>query len=738
MLPLLRWSRFVLLLVIFLALPGCSGCNRTTIFTAKKEVARDDPLLQARNIYGTALHSGTANAATFRDANKLVNDYLATAPDALTPYQPGAADRGRLQGLLARHGVTGADGDERALYLKFLENVVGLDASEVKECEGTSLQLLDAHYLEMCFLLRSIALSMPFEAADAPLTKAEYCFRWVMRQAVLHQSRDEMLPPQFVLRRGSGNAAERAWLFLSLIQQFDLDGCVLALPGPGPVQPWLVGVLLESQGKADVYLFDPRLGIAVPGPDGKGIATLAQLRSDPNLVNGLKAPGDELTYDVDAKQAAGAAIYLSMPLSALSARIKFLDEKVLQQHSLVYLALRPLELMEKFEALKAGPVHVWNARPEKAGAGAVSPTRALRQFLPVEEGGTDTGRPRNRLQAFQAQLFPLAAFTAGLTREQLGAADVPFGVQDELRAMGQALWQNYAQTPHQQLVRGRLDDCTKRLVHIQTLLDAVSNEDLTDEIKEWRERVVEAYGRGSQAAINGIWSDDPRLVQILTDPEAELSNTKQMTRKALSNIVLRAMYDPLRLEAEYLLALRWQEKAERTQALLDKAPAGGAAQGGLAKDAHQKWDITRKHWTKFAPGEAFQAATIKEKATELRKFALAKQYPLAVELLEYHAGVFRQAAAARLMQIEALVRSHDKAEAERVLKELSDELAKLEKNADLQSLRSSILGGASPELRSALSPRIDKVYADLGPQGSLYWVRYTAAWHLARMQKSKG
>ena len=65
---------------------------------------------------------------------------------------------------------------------------------------------------------------------------------------------------------------------------------------PVPIGP---GVLIEEGGRSDIYLFDTRLGLPLPGPGGNGIATLAQLREQADLLTRIVTNGS-LSLDVDA------------------------------------------------------------------------------------------------------------------------------------------------------------------------------------------------------------------------------------------------------------------------------------------------------------------------------------------------------------------------------------------------------------------------------------------------------
>ncbi|TWU40679.1 tetratricopeptide repeat protein [Novipirellula artificiosorum] len=91
------------------------------------------------------------------------------------------------------------------------------------------------------------------------------------------------------LWRGTGDAMQRAAVFTQLCRQAGLVAALLAIQSTetGELNPWSVGVLIGEQ----VYLFEPSLGMFVPGPNQIGIATLAEARSDASVMRRLSIPG---------------------------------------------------------------------------------------------------------------------------------------------------------------------------------------------------------------------------------------------------------------------------------------------------------------------------------------------------------------------------------------------------------------------------------------------------------------
>ena len=114
--------------------------------------------------------------------------------------------------------------------------------------------------------------------------------------------------PYDVLVRGmateaQGVWAERAWLFIALCRQLEIDAGLITYSrsrsleprfpryglefeleaglrgmrfGPKPPMVWICAAIIDNKA----YLFDARLGLEIPGPDGTGVATLEDALTD--------------------------------------------------------------------------------------------------------------------------------------------------------------------------------------------------------------------------------------------------------------------------------------------------------------------------------------------------------------------------------------------------------------------------------------------------------------------------
>ena len=141
--------------------------------------------------------------------------------------------------------------------------------------------------------------------------------------------------PWQTLLYGRGDFVERASLFVLMLRQLEIESTVLAVTvgddasDDASPAPWVAAVKIGS----DLYLFDTRLGLPIPGKKPGQIATLSDVRSDASLLKSLdltvkESLDDDTEYWVgedDIKQLT-ALIYLSPEeiskrMAALEARL---------------------------------------------------------------------------------------------------------------------------------------------------------------------------------------------------------------------------------------------------------------------------------------------------------------------------------------------------------------------------------------------------------------------------------
>ncbi len=157
---------------------------------------------------------------------------------------------------------------------------------DVKGLAAEEFNSNDVVFLQESVWLRDVARTQQHgQLEDVPL--AERLFDWTVRDL---QLRGDVVPspnrvlhtPRDILLLSRATVEERGWIFVLLARQLGLDAVMLFLPQADdqPPKPWAVALLHDN----DLYLFDPRLGLPIPGPSGQGVATLAQVAADDSLL----------------------------------------------------------------------------------------------------------------------------------------------------------------------------------------------------------------------------------------------------------------------------------------------------------------------------------------------------------------------------------------------------------------------------------------------------------------------
>jgi hypothetical protein len=545
----------------------------------------------------------------------------------------------------------------------WLREQVGLDAGELAEIDNSNYTQMDGQYLERCFLLRDAARGLEVKGVrgangamvrEAGPDLAARAFAWVVREVRLREHEGEAVPPTFVLRRGWGTALERALVFLALLEQFgdlsaphpELLGCLLYLPNDaGGQRFWACGVVV-GDGK-DLSLFDPRLGLPLPGPNGKGIATLAEVRKQPDLLAALNV--GEHRYDVKAEQARAAKARLVCPLSGLSPRMRYLQDELLAPAVHVRLAVDAKADLERIQAASAAGADK-PARAEVMRSAAV----LLRRFLPPEEGGVDqgaavaaaNGQKATRKDLFALELVPWSAMPAQFLDPKRFPANIELG--QRVRALFARPFVRSAQEPggpRDLLLRSRYSSAITELVTEQ---------------EHWREQRKQRANAGDLEQRTGAWVDraiTAYAAQLRGQPGAdervrELWEQQVGPVLLLLNSAIAAARNP---EITYLLGLCMQEQAEQVQARLElqaRTP-GTTPHPSDVEKARAAWVDARNTWKRYAA-----------------------DYPKGNERV-----------AARLLRGRAEAMLGDRKAAAATWKELSDDMTSLEKLACLYLAR---------------------------------------------------
>jgi hypothetical protein len=440
---------------------------------------------------------------------------------------------------------------------KNLAALVPLSTDDIAEIRGASYSALDPAYVAECFHLRDAARSLD-PSGLPPQDLVRLGFAWVCRQVYLQPWELERegyipaVPPSYVLLRGHGSGIERAYVFLALLQQFGVDGCFIGDAGQSSLKVvnqksvlhrgpfWAVGARVGP----DIFLFDPWTGEPFPAPDGKGVATLAQVKADPAK---WKLPEAEVK---------ASSIVLAVPLSALAPRMATLESKILADTG-VRLAMDASALKNRFPP----EAKFWNPAGDR-----FTYTRMLVAFLPTEEGGLDRAESQYRPHTlYRRSLIPKSLSTLPAGLNPAAAERLQMAI---LGVYGLSFFE--PPTPRERIQRGQFQDAARYLMqkldafgYGQERLRAVDPADLA----AWTEKANGAFEflNSARYPTPGQTSPLPENDPGVMDARAKLDEFWRGTEPVWRVFVDRATASLGRAEAAYLLALAKHEEAERGQ-----------------------------------------------------------------------------------------------------------------------------------------------------------------------------
>lgn len=586
---------------------ACPGCGRQPPRREDPDAAQlsGDPWEKAAR----RLRKETTAAACKAALNGLNNDLAA---DAATVHP---------------HGLS-PDAEEA------LARLVPLNDEDRAELRPAGFSAHDAVYLAECLYLRDCARAVAIPGLP-PDRQADLAFAWVCRQVYLHPWLIETprglqataLPPTYVLRRGYGSGLERAYVFLGLLQQLELDGCLIGPPEAAdqpagflalgsdqqlltgaPRGPfWAVGVRIGS----DVRLYDPWRGDPFP-------ASLKQLRADPEAHRAWFAAPEHVS-GCTPEDLKTAAVFLAVPVNALAPRLAVLEQQLRgpKEPGLrveVRLAVRADALAAAFGDLQP---RFWNPPADPFAYG-----RTARTFLPAEEGGADRSERGTRLydRYLAAQLPPDVVVPPPELR------DIPEAVARLRSAVAGAYAAAFLEPPNprERIHRGEFQVAARELVarqdrYWQGLERLRNNPNAEAQLRDWARQANELYEQYRRARF------------LDKDPAAEQQAARliekhwQANAATLQLVVDRASADVGHAEATFLIALCKHEQAEQLQARLEYATGDTS---GLKQEVRTAWAAAAAEWRTYAsrvssldrfPGRADYVRRLSERAERMAR-----------------------------------------------------------------------------------------------------------------------
>ena len=574
------------LAVGLIGLCGTSGCARQPPRTEVSEAGQ--PRGKPWETAARRLRKDTDPAACKAALNGLNNDLAA---DPFAPH-PTALSKDAQDALTA---------------------LVPLNPDDLAEVRPAAFTAHDAAYLAECFYLRDCANSLNIPGLSAEKL-GDLAFRWVCRQVYLHPWLVETpvglqataLPPTYVLRRGYGSGLERAYVFLALLQQLQLDGCLIGPPNAGntpagyvalgpdnktvltgtPRGPfWAVGVRVGH----DVRLYDPWRGEPFP-------ASLNELRAHPEAHKAWFADPANGS-GVSPEDLKAATLYLAVPVNSLAPRMVALQKQLgdlgPSLSISVTLSIDPAALQARFPDPKPA---FWNPPSDPFAYG-----RTARTFLPQDEGGTDRSERGARLY----DRYLSAQLPAEMIVPPPELRDIPEAIARLRAAVAGVYAAAFIEPPNprERIHRGEFQNAARELVvrqdrYWQGLERLRNNPNAEVQIRDWARKAV------------GLYEDYRRARFLDKNKEAEEAALRQIDRHWQSNlqtlqlVLDRASADIGHAEATFLMALCKHEQAEQIQARLENASGDTSA---LRQEAQNAWAAAAAEWRTYATRAAAHA-----------------------------------------------------------------------------------------------------------------------------------
>jgi len=589
---------------------------------------------------------------------------------------------------------------------RLLEIEAKASGAEISDLEAPHFRPIDAVLLESAIWFRDAARALEIPGL-APLDQAAFAFDWVTRHVLNYEQRQENLPPAFVLRAGHGSATDRGLVFLAIAHQLRFEGCLLVTPDMKEAP--LAGILVDN----NLYLFDTRLGVPVPGSAGKGIATWNDVVKQPALLAQSK---------ISADQVAKLEARIAVPLEMTAPRMRYLsslfqgDEAPIGSERLA-VHYDIVRMSKELQAAGLAKVGFW-----------LPALRVNREFAALDDGGVDA---THRAKRFASNLVP---WPPVLQRYQdlriLG--ELPPAARVALLNVTAELFDRYYRQPGEMLARGKADLLPRRLERIRAVSDDAEFANVRDDRElaklaaAWRERVNQAYLAALRESdgplkVREIWEEDQFLIFLLQQPDLE-EIPRHAAKKALSRLVLAASRQPLAARANWLFALLSEDKAERMQEVWSAQKAAGKDAKTAASNVRNAWLNARSAWNQYLDRNNLGPGIYASSLPDMRRQLERGEPDRALNQWEYLQQELHQYAAARLAQARAMRETGQNPDA--ILEQLGKEIDQLRNDPALAKERA--MAPASGLLQAPDGPRRwALLMRDWGPDGTLAWLRET-------------
>ncbi|MBI3838443.1 MAG: tetratricopeptide repeat protein [Planctomycetia bacterium] len=264
----------------------------------------------------------------------------------------------------------------------------------VKTLDVMKYRLPDAWYLQESVWLRDISKVARRDQFE-DLAVAQRLFDWTVRNiqlepdATIEYTQQNHHRPYETLLLGRGQAVDRAWIFMLLARQQGLDVVLLGVADESgkTARPWLPALLIGGE----LHLFDCRLGLPIPGPEGRGVATLAQAVADPRMLRRLDLDNQH-SYPLEPEDLKHVVAYIEGSPSNLSRRMALVESRLAGKRRIALTSpgsalVDRLKNVPHLAEVKLWPlpfeIWLWQSKLGEAGMKAAAREMVLFQAIPT-------------------------------------------------------------------------------------------------------------------------------------------------------------------------------------------------------------------------------------------------------------------------------------------------------------------------------------------------------------------
>ena len=223
-----------------------------------------------------------------------------------------------------------------------------LSEAQLAKMDLTRFTDLDGRFIRDAQLFNGM-MKAAIKGQDSDVKRSTAAFYYCMNNIALITNEKNVLPlsPYGICILGSGSPEQRAWIYINVLRQLQIDAVLFRPVTPSPFK-LLVGVLIDQ----NIYLFDPVLGLPIPAAEQpadsiliQNPATLDSVLKSPDILKNFYGEAAKNRFSADELKA--AQVLIMGRSCEWSARMRQLEDSLSRKQTFV--------LFRNLDALEGDP-----------------------------------------------------------------------------------------------------------------------------------------------------------------------------------------------------------------------------------------------------------------------------------------------------------------------------------------------------------------------------------------------